>query len=877
MRLNIIIAILTIVINFTLSAQQKDKIKYITIHFDNVSLEEALSQINEQYKIPIAYNNQETHKYTVNANFVAMPVDQVLEQLVATANMEVTKIDKVYVIKPIAYIKKVKFLNISIKVEDANSQEPLPYALASILYTKIFATTNTQGVFSILNIADTSYVHLSYLGYKDTLISIQTIGSIIKLTPDPSLLKEIIVNDQGSNTILYGEETSKITFNPIALDRLPVLGGTDVFRALQLLPGISGTNETSSGLVVRGSSPDKNLVLLDGYSLYHVDHFYGIYSSFNSKAIKSIQLYKGNFSAKYGGRSSSVMILTAKDGNRSKFSGDIGANFVDVNGVLEFALSNKLTLIAAGRRSLTDIVENYLFRELFDKAVVNSGDLNNVSSLDYKELNPNFSFGDLNIKMTFRPNNKDNFAFSFYSSNDNLSYEYVSNIEDFVEYTTSERSIWGNLGVSGLWSKQWNKKLHSKAQIAYSSYYSNTKLEDIYVFNDTLGLADEEYLQAQNNNVRDFTIKIDNEFRTSKNSILNFGLANTLNTISLSSIIDEEEFPLFNQEGNQLQFYGEYSLFITPRLETNIGLRGNYFNLTNKLYLEPKLNLKYDISNWMKIKGSWAINNQMISRILRLDLFTSNPDFWILANNDIPVINSSQMAAGIHLNFPVATIDIEGYISYIYDEVEYLPSLRNFDVEDKSQDELYASGNNTSKGIEVLIEKGIGKYSGWIGYTLSSSLNYFKDLNGGKPFPSRFDQRHEVKLVNMYKAGPWNFSLIWIFGTGKPYSAPEGSYSITTLDGSTINNVAYSRINNERLPDYHRLDLSSTYNFNLGSTKAKIGLSIFNAYNRKNIKYRRFSKITFDTDGTLLNNDKYIVSDVLLLGITPSVFLNWSF
>ena len=177
----------------------------------------------------------------------------------------------------------------------------------------------------------------------------------------------------------------------------------------------------------------------------------------------------------------------------------------------------------------------------------------------------------------------------------------------------------------------------------------------------------------------------------------------------------------------------------------------------------------------------------------------------------------------------------------------------------------------------MLIEKGIGKYSGWIGYTLSSSLNYFKDLNGGKPFPSRFDQRHEVKLVNMYKAGPWNFSLIWIFGTGKPYSAPEGSYSITTLDGSTINNVAYSRINNERLPDYHRLDLSSTYNFNLGSTKAKIGLSIFNAYNRKNIKYRRFSKITFDTDGTLLNNDKYIVSDVLLLGITPSVFLNWSF
>jgi ferric enterobactin receptor len=877
MRPKLLSTILLIICSFTLWAQQKDDIKFITVKFDKISLEDALGQLNKQYKIPLAYSNLETNKYTVTGEFISMPINRILEQLVAQTKMEVTKIDKVFVIKPSSESNKISLVNISVKLEDINSQEPLPYALASILNTKTFATTNTQGIFTLINITDTSKIHLSYLGYKDTIISVQNINSTIKLTQDLSLLKEVVIKDQGSNTIIYGEETSKITFNPAALDRLPVLGGNDVFRALQLLPGISGTNETSSGLIVRGSSPDKNLVLLDGYSLYHVDHFYGIYSAFNSKAIKNIQLYKGGFSAKYGGRSSSVMILTAKDGNRSKFSGDIGVNFVDVNTVFEFALSDKLTLIAAGRRSITDVVENYLFKELFDKAVVNSGDVNNVSSLNYKELNPKFNFGDLNVKMTYRPNSKDNFALSFYASNDNLSYEYSSNIEEFVEYTTSERSTWGNLGLSGQWSRQWNKKFSSQAQFAFSSYYSNTKLEDTYVFNDTLGLADEGDLQAQNNNVNDVTVKIDNQFKTSKNSILNFGLANTYNTINLSSIIDEEKFPVFNQEGNQLQLYSDYSLFITPKLETNIGFRANYFNLTNKVYFEPKINLKYDLLNWLKLKGSWATNNQMISRILRLDLFTSNPDFWILANDDIPVINSNQWAVGVHFDFPIASIDVEGYVSKTFDEVEYLPSLRNFDLEDKSQDELYASGNNSIQGLEVLIEKGIGKYSGWIGYTLSKSLNYFEDLNGGNPFPSRFDQRHELKIVNMYKTGSWNFSLIWIYGTGKPYSAPEGSYSITTLDGSTINNIAYSRINNERLPAYHRLDLSSTYNFNLGNSKAKIGLSVFNAYNRKNIKYRRFSKITFDESGNLLNDDKYIVSDILLLGITPSLFFNWSF
>lgn len=877
MRNKIIVTTLIAMLNLTLFAQQREDFQYITAKFNNVTLEEALIYLNKQYKIPIAYGNLEMRKYRVTASFESKPILQVLEDLITPAHLEVAIIDQVYVIKQNSGFNRIKFINIGVKIEDANSQEPLPYALASVLNSKIFATTNTQGIFSMLNIPDTASIHISYLGYRDTIISVHNISKPIKLNPDPSLLKEVIVHDQGSNTISYGEETSKISFNPSALDRLPVLGGNDVFRALQLLPGISGTNETSSGLIVRGNSPDKNLVLLDGYSLYHVDHFYGIYSSFNSKAIKNIQLYKGNFLAKYGGRSSSVMVLTAKDGNRSKFSGDLGVNFVDINGVLEFALTDKLTLIAAGRRSLTDVVENYLFKELFDKAVVNSGDVNNVSSLDYKELNPNFSFGDLNIKMTYRPSTRDKFALSFYSSNDNLSYKYVSNIEEFVEYTTSERSIWGNLGASGLWSRQWDKKFSSQAQIAYSAYYSNTKLEDTYIFNDTLGLADEEYLQAQNNTVNDFTFKIDNQFKTSKNSILNFGIANTLNTINLSSIIDEDEFPVFEQEGNQLQIYGDYGLFITPKMEMNIGLRTNYFNLTNTVYFEPKVNLKYDVYNWMKLKAAWAINNQMISRILRLDLFTSNPDFWILANNEIPVINTSQWAGGVHLDFPIATFDIEGFISYTYDEVEYLPSLRNFDVDEQSKEQLYASGNTVTKGIEVLVEKGIGKYSGWIGYTLSNSLNYFEDLNGGKPFPSRFDQRHELKLVNMYKVGSWNFSLIWIYGTGKPYSAPEGSYSITTIDGYSINNIAYSRINNERLPDYHRLDLSSTYNFNLGNTKAKIGLSIFNLYNRKNIKYRRFSKITFDENGNILNDDKYIVTDVLLLGITPSLFFNWSF
>ncbi len=877
MKVNIFLLFILLLCGFRSYTQVPSHAQKISVKFENVKFDIALNQIANTYNIPIAFNATEAHSVKVTANFESMPVEQVLTHLAQSVNMEVAKVNDVFIIKPSSSAIKPKMIDISVKIEDKYSEEPLPYALISIKHSSLFATSNRQGIFNFINISDTSQVQISYLGYKDTLISVQNLTSSLQLRPDPNLLKEVVINDQGSNTIQYGEEISKISFNPSSIDRLPVLGGNDAFRALQLLPGVSGTNETSAGLIIRGSSPDKNLVLLDGYSLYHVDHFYGIYSAFNSKAIKNVQLYKGNFSAKYGGRSSGVLVLTAKDGNRTKFSADLGINFIDANGLLEFVLSDKLTLVIAGRRSISDVVENYLFRELFDKAVINSGDINNASSLNHEEINPNFTFGDLNVKLSYKPSVKDNFALSFYASNDNLNYEYTSTIEDLVEYTTAERSLWGNVGASGTWSRQWNKKLSTQAQIAFSSYYSNTRFEKLYVFDDTLGIDNEKYLQAQNNNVYDFTAQIDNQFRTSKNSVLNFGIANTFNIINLSSIIDEEPFPILEQTGNQLQFYGEYQIFITPKLETKLGLRGNYYNVTDILYWEPKVNLTYSALPWLSLKGSWGINNQMISRILRLDLFTSNPDFWLLSDNDIPVINSNHWAAGVHLNLPFATIDIEGYVSKTFDEVEYLPSLRNFDEDQVHQGQLYAIGRTVTKGIEVLIEKGVGNYSGWVGYTLSSGLNYFEGLNGGNPFPSRFDQRHELKLVNMYDAGAWNFSLIWIYGSGNPYSSPEGTYTLSTIDGSTISNIAYSRINNNRLPAYHRLDFSSTYNFNLGNTEAKIGLSVFNLYNKKNVKYRRFSKITFDENGQLLDSDKYIISDILLLGLTPSLFLNWKF
>ena len=330
----------------------------------------------------------------------------------------------------LTYKFKTNPITISGVVKDKESGESLPFANVIVKDTNIGSITNEDGFFTLFNVpSDASTIQVQFMGYKTEILTLTTElvndKIIILMTPDSNQLEEVVLSlDSGKEIIQMNKNVSQISLSPKKLASIPNLGEKDIFRALQLLPGISGTNESSSGLYIRGGTPDQNLVLLDGFTVYHVDHFYGFFSAFNSDVIKDVQLFKGGFPAKYGGRISSVMDLTGKTGNSNKFTLSSSISLLSANATVEIPIGNKANILISGRRSYTDILKSRLYKSIFDlyndSAPTNNSNLPFQARVVQNQLQPSFYFYDLNAKLSYKPSEKDIISVSIYNGEDNL-------------------------------------------------------------------------------------------------------------------------------------------------------------------------------------------------------------------------------------------------------------------------------------------------------------------------------------------------------------------------------------------------------------------------------------------------------------------------
>ena len=304
----------------------------------------------------------------------------------------------------------------------------------------------------------------------------------------------------------------------------------------------------------------------------------------------------------------------------------------------------------------------------------------------------------------------------------------------------------------------------------------------------------------------------------------------------------------------------------TERLSLNGGIRATHFDLKDEIFYEPRLSISYQLNDQIKLKGAWGKYYQFVNRIVREDVSQGSRDFWLLANgNNSPISFSQHLILGTSYEIDDWLFDVEFFEKEMTGLTEFSLRFQSALGADPN-DQLFFEGTGISRGIDFLIQKKIGKYSGWLGYTLSEVVHSFQDLTNN-PFYALNDQRHEFKIVNALKAGRWDLGATWIYGSGKPYTAPKGIYTIKLLDGSETEYVNVGEKNGPRLAPYHRLDLSATYNFNLGSGKGNMGLSLFNLYNRSNTWYKEFEII----------GGEMIETNVNYLGFTPSLFFNVSF
>lgn len=753
------------------------------------------------------------------------------------------------------------------------NQERLPFADVFIKNKNIGTSTNVDGFFSLINAPEDSVVlQIYYVGYATMEVVVkpgpEDISNIKIELQSGVQLDEVVVSAKSYKVMNASEGISTIQLSPAQLALLPNVGEVDIFRSLQLLPGVSGSNESSSGLYVRGGTPDQNLVLLDGMTVYNVDHFFGFFSAFNADAVKDVQLYKGAFPAKYGGRLSSVVDLTGKTGNPNKLQGNVGLNLLNARAGLQIPLFKKGSFSINGRRSFTDILRSGLYGKIFD-VFTQTENPPDIDGIEINTVEPDFYFFDLNTKLSINPSDKDVVAVSYYSGGDHLvefndvTFERGQNPTILVELDVDETNDWGNKGFSGKWSRQWDAKWYSNLLVANSNYFSeynrDLKILATLVEQDTVVL-DRNIVTFEDNNVRDLTFRLDNELQLNNQHKFEFGGLTTLAAVDYEFIRDDT-LTILNLQQEATYAAGYISDTWTPfsKLSINAGLRATYYDISKELYWAPRFSFQYNLSEQLKIKGGYGKHYQFVNRIVNENVTEGSRDFWLLADDDlVKVSDAEHFVIGAAYENDGYIFDVEAYRKNLNNLAEF--SLR-FQREDIDSDRLFFLGSGYAEGVEFLFQKKRGAYTGWVTYTLARVRNDFPELNNGFEFSALHDQRHEFKTVHSYEWENYRFAATFVLATGKPFTEPSGQYSIELLDGSTFNYISVGAKNAARLPAYHRLDISMHYVTKVKRFDIDFGFSIFNFYNRRNVWYREYD----------FTQKPPVISEIQYLGFTPNL------
>ena len=781
-------------------------------------------------------------------------------------------------------------------VFDIDTGERIPYATVAVSGTPLGTATDANGHFTINNIpADTCTLQVRYIGYRTKWVSLSPTEENAPVRIDMEAQSQdiatvFIIGRKDDKALQQYTGEHKMKMAPEALKLLPNIGEKDILRGFQLMPGVSASNESSSGMYVRGGTPDQNLILYDGFTVYYVDHLHGFYSAFNSNAIKDVQLYKGGFDAKYGGRLSSVTEITAKDGNKNRFTLGGEVSLLSVNAYTEIPIGSKVTTLFAFRRSY----QGYMWNKVSGQNKVFEGQ----TAVEKPAMRGSSSssspayFYDLNGKITITPTSKDIVSLSIFNGTD-----YIDNTPSFsfgggkggfggIQMDNADYAKYGNLGISARWIRKLNDKWSMNLLTSYSNFYAKRDQRRSIIVtrtNDDDETETEEINSGslEENQLYDYSLKNDWRYQLNEYHSLEFGVYATKYDIKYTYTQNEEETLL--DKRNDAVLAGVYLQdrlnLIDGRFIVTPGVRLNYFSSTSQLYLEPRLSGSYRLTSKLTANAATGLFYQFANRIVREDVMAGNTDFWILSDGDeIPVSRSAHFNLGLNYDLPDFIFGVEAYYKRNHNISEYTLRYKQNKVPmggsggSESNTEIsenFYVGDGYAMGIEFLAQKKAGKFNGWVSYSIGQVKNRFPDQSETYYYASQ-DVTHELKMVGIYRFGNFDVSATWIYATGRPYTAPLGAYQINSVSGVTESYYAVSDKNTFRLPAYHRLDFSASYRFNIFGTKGRqnaLSFSLFNAYNRNNVSAKQFQIV----DDTILE------SNINYLSITPNVSLIFKF
>jgi hypothetical protein len=688
-------------------------------------------------------------------------------------------------------------------------------------------TTNAFGFYSLTLPADTMQLYIAAPGFETITQRMlptgnQTLNFRMAAQQKKELQEVTIIG--GKESLHSRSQMSTIDLPISTIKSLPAfLGEVDIMKAIQLLPGVQAGNEGSSGIYVRGGGADQNLILLDGVPVYNASHLFGFFSVFNADAIKSVEVTKGGFPARYGGRLSSVIDINMKEGDKNNYHAEGGIGLIASRLTVEGPIQKgKSSFMISGRRTYID---------LLSKLFTSDG---------------GYFFYDLNGKVNFRLGAKDHLYISGYFGNDKFS------IEDEGGGSSSFKSSikWGNATGVARWNHQFSPKLFGNLTASYSRYNFLLSASSA----DNYSGGSQSSSTAYKSGIEDIAFKYDFDFRPLPGHNIRAGLSMTAHTYRPGVIQSKQSSGNINEDttigirsvaAREYDVYVEDDIRISKKLKANIGLHGTAFSVRDQFYtsLQPRLALRYLLNDAMSVKASYTQMNQFIHLLTNSSIGLPT-DLWVPATDKVAPMKSQQVTMGFAYTHKKGyELSLEAYYKTMDNVIEYKEGA-SFLNPAVSWEEKVVSGKGWSYGTELFIQKKKGRFTGMLGYTLSWTKRQFDALNEGKTFPYRYDRRHDFKVAGVYNLTKTiDISAEWVYGTGNAITLPVSAYM--GPDGNKV--TIYGERNGIRMPAYHRADVSIKFTKEKKHGERAWVISVYNLYNRKNpfYIYQDEAKATF--------------------------------
>ncbi len=744
------------------------------------------------------------------------------------------------------------------------SQETLPGAQVIIPGTTVGTASNNYGYYSLLVPRGEVRLRYSYVGYQPVELTLRLErDTVLDVSLQEEEIEQVVIEGRSQHESSRSSRTGTLQISRRALAEVPMLlGERDVLKVVQLMPGVNKGREGSSGLYVRGGGPDQNLIILDDAPVYNAHHLMGMFSLFSGPAIKNIELVKGGFPARYGGRLASVLDIVMEDGNMQEYHGSLTVGLISSQASVQGPIvKNKASFLLTGRRTYADLL----------LAPITVG----------QPVKPVFYFYDLTAKLNWQIDGRNRLYASGYMGSDKFGAKSIGS--SFVKMDMG--ITWGNITGSLRWNHLWHANAFSNLTAIYSSY-------DLLTYT-TIRINKNEFSQTFSSGIQNLGLKYDVNWTQWEAHTIRFGAQ----AIGYKFVPMASTFKYTRKKINESSVTALYSLESALYVEddmrvfdlgrVNIGLRAAYYGIdkSSTFFLEPRIAASVYVTDNVSIKAGYARMNQNLHLLSSTGVGLPT-DLWIPATKRLPPQKAwiASLGAVYDIEQISSTFSIEGYYRESQGNIHYREGSSYLSVDDlaghaaRYWEEKVTRGSNWSTGVEFLLQRKVGKFTGWIGYTLSWTRLHFNELNNGKSFWATYDRRHDISVVAMYRFNErWRMALTWVYGTGNAFTLPQTLLTNferpnATDESTQASYIDYGELNGMRMGANHRLDLGVQWVKKFKRAEQILSFDIYNAYARKNPFFYIIERSDVsDILGSGIPNNIYILKKFSLFPLIPSI------